>query len=294
MYILNKNKLEKFVKLCYHTHINTKEEFMNWFEKIVTGLSGTMIEPTNYGWFHLMFVAFVIIATILLCWKMRNVSDKWFRRTLLIIWIVIVVLEIYKQVVFSFDAKTGIWDYQWYAFPYQLCSTQLYILPFVIFLRDGKVRDACIAYLSTFSFFGGLAVFFYPNDVFIPTIGINIQTMIHHGLQVVLGIYLTVYNRKKLSIKFFLKGVIVFVILTTIAMIMNLIVPKFITNETFNMFYISPYFECTLPVVSLFYPPTVPYIIFLLIYILGFTAAAIVLFYIQYGIIKLCTRKKNA
>ena len=260
---------------------------MNIFEKMIYGLQGTMPEPGNYGWFHLMFVAIVIVGTVLMCHFCRNCSDKTFRLIALIAWIVMVVLEIYKQLVFSFNYENGkaYWDYQWYAFPYQLCSTPLYVLPFIAFSKrgGGNLRDACTAYMSTFSLFGGLVVFFYPNDVFIPIIGINIQTMIHHGLQIVLGIFFLVYNRKKLNFKYFLKGVIVFLITFTVALLMNLIFHTFV-NETFNMFYISPYYECTLPLLSLVYA-NVPYVVFLLIYFIGFILAALVIYLIQWGII---------
>ena len=34
---------------------------MNFFEKIIHSLEGTMTTPTNYGWFHLMFIAIVLV-----------------------------------------------------------------------------------------------------------------------------------------------------------------------------------------------------------------------------------------
>ena len=137
--------------------------------------------------------------------------------------------------------------------------------------------------MSTFSLFGGLVVFLYPNDVFVPLIGINLQTMIHHGLQLVLGIFFIVYNRKRLSFKYFFKGVIVFLITFTTALIFNLVFHTFV-NETFNMFYISPYFECSLPLLSIVYA-NVPYVVFLLIYFIGFILSALVVYLIQWGII---------
>lgn len=265
---------------------------MNFFEKIINGLSGTMPEPGNYGWFHLMFVAFVIIATVLLCYFCRNCSEKTVKRIALISWIVMLVLEIYKQLVFSFEYENGVakWDYQWYAFPYQLCSTPLYVLPFIAFARrgGGNLQDACMSYMSTFSLFGGLVVFLYPNDVFVSTIGINIQTMVHHGLQLVLGIFFLVYNRKKLNIKYFLKDIIVFLITFTVALIFNLVFHTFV-NETFNMFYISPYFPCTLPLLEIVYA-NVPYVVFLLIYFIGFILAAFVVFLAQWGIVHLVNK----
>lgn len=257
-----------------------------------------MTRPGNYGWFHLLFVAIVICTTVLFCVKFRNVNDRVFRRIIMICWLVMLVLEVYKQVIFTFeyDGSVVTWDYQWYAFPYQLCSTPLYVLPFIAFMKDCKLRDFFTSYISTFSLFGGVAVFFYPNDVFIETIGINIQTMIHHGLQIVLGIFITVYSIKKLCFKYYLKSIPVFAVLVTIAIVLNEIVFSIFSangiDEDFNMFYISRHFDCSLPVLSAIYP-SVPYIVFSLIYILGFVIVSVIMYYIQFGIICLVNRIKE-
>ena len=266
---------------------------MNFFEKIISALQGEMETPTNYSWFHLMFMAIIIASTVLLCKFFKDADDKTFRRIVLIGWIITVALEIYKQLVFSMDVDgtTAVWDFRWYAFPFQLCSTPLYVLPFVAFLKDGKVRDAMIAYIATFSLFGGLAVFFYPNDVFIRTIGINIQTMVHHGLQVVFGIYFAIRDLKKLGYKYCLKAIPVFGALVSTALVLNLIMYRAI-DETFNMFYISPYYECTLPILSEVYK-VVPYIVFALIYILGFCLIAFIICYAEKGIAILVSKIKE-
>lgn len=267
---------------------------MNFFESIIHALSGTMETPTNYGWFHLLCLALVIGLTITICVLFKNAKSKTFRIIIGVSWAILFLFEIYKQIEFSFDYANGVssWDYQWYAFPFQFCSTPLYVLPFVAFLPEGKVRDCFMSYVSSFVLFAGICVMLYPNDVFISTIGINIQTMIHHGLQVVLGIYVFVYNRKRMNVKYFLQGIIIFVGLILIALIMNVTLIHAAAGETFNMFYISPFFPCTLPVLSMIYP-IVPYVAFLLIYIFGFALAAFIVFMIMYGIYKLCIKLGN-
>ena len=138
-----------------------------------------------------------------------------------------------------------------------------------------------IAYTITFSFFGGLAVFFYPNDVFIETIGINIQTMIHHGTQILLGVFLFTRYRKVFDFKFYVKSIFVFFVMLLIATVLDIAVYKHLVSigntETFNMFFISPYFDCTLPILSIIYD-NVPYIVFYLIYMLGFVLISYIIF----------------
>ncbi len=271
---------------------------MNFFEKLIYSLQKTMECPTNYGWFHIMFILIFAVGTFIICKYFKDCNEKTVNIILLIAWIIVFLLEVYKQIDFSFSYENGIakWDYQFYAFPFQLCSTQLYILPFIFLLKEGKIRNAMIAYLVTFSFFGGLAVFIYPNDVFIETIGINIQTMIHHGLQVLLGVFIFVRNKDRIDLKFYIKGIFVFIVMLFTALLMNVIVRNILVNagndETFNMFYIGPYFECTLPLLSIVYSK-VPYICFFLIYMLGFILISFIIYIVETNIYKLVLKIKD-
>ena len=270
---------------------------VNSFEKFVAAISAEMETPALYGWFHLLFVALVIGLTVFLCLRLRDAEERTVRRLMLAVFAVMVTVEAYKQLVFSMTVVDGaaVWSYTWYAFPYQLCSTPIYVLPFAALLPEGRCRDAAIAYLSSFALFGGLAVMVYPGDVFIGMIGINLQTMIHHGLQVVLGIYLLVRYRGRQLHRHFVGAVVVFLILLAVALALDIGVyhalsARYEEVPSFNMFYISPYFPCTLPLVSLIYA-AVPYAVFLLIYIVGFVLAAAVMHYGGRGIIRLAGKR---
>ena len=267
---------------------------MDFFVQLFNFFDKEMIEPTNYGWFHIMFMVIIVTTTVMLCTFFKDCTDKTMRKILLIFWLTIVSFEIYKQLNFGFDVVDGklMWDYAWYAFPYQLCSTPLYAMPFVIFLREGKIRGSFIAYMGTFSLFGGIAVFFYPNDVFITTIGINIQTMVHHGTQIVIGVFLILHQRKKLGILHYLSSIPVFTLFSVIAIILNELTVACGLEDTFNMFYISRHYDCTLPILSDIYPK-VPYGIFLMIYLVGFVFVSIAVYYAQYGIFRLVQHIKK-
>ena len=261
-------------------------------KEIITFFQSSMEIPASYGWFHLMFIALTIIATVLICWRFKDCSDKTFRRLTLICWLIMIVLEVYKQITLSFSAtdKDVEFAYAWYIFPFQLCSTPHFILPFIAFMKDGKLRECFTSFISTFAFFGGLVVFVYPNDVFCSTIGINIQTMVHHGLQLLTGIYFAVHFRKRLNFKYFLKAVPVFLILLAIACVLNEVVHAYlIANQidtTFNMFYVSQYVANHLPILSAVYA-AVDWVVFLIAYCFGFILAAFLVLYAKIGIINL-------
>lgn len=264
----------------------------NTFEKIVIFLQYSAPRPGNYGWFHLMFVALAIIATVLLCVYFRDASDKKFRRILLISWLVILLFEIYKQIAYAsyhYDDETGLgsWYYTWGNFPFQLCSSAIYLLPFAAFLKEGKLRDSILSFLALFSLFGGLCVYVFPDTVFnTDMLGVQIQTMVHHGLQIVIAIYIVAHERRKFNFMFFLRSIPTFIVMLAIAMTLNLVVHAFV-EDGFNMFFISPYFGNDLAILGELYKNK-PYGIYLIIYIVGFVLCAFLMFAIQFAITKLC------
>jgi len=268
---------------------------------LLSVLEAEMERPESFGWYHFMWVVLIAAFTVFMCIKLRDCSDKTLRRLSLIIFIVLLVADLYNEITFDFvnyDSESGkfVWDYSWYSFPFQLCSSPHYILPFVIWMKDGKVRDACIGFLCFFSMMGGLCVFVYPETCFTSTIGVNIQTMLHHGMQIFLGAFYAVHERRKLGVKFYLRSVPVLLIMIGIAMILNVTVHNIFValdiGDTFNMFYISPYYECTLPLVSLI-QPLVPYPVFLMIYILGLSAGGFVIFSAMRRFIAIANRRSK-
>ena len=262
-------------------------------------LTKTMDTPGNFGWFHIVCIGVIAVLSVVLSAAFRHSSDRAVNRFVTLTWVVLLLLEIYKQLIFGFELQDGVftWDYAWYAFPFQFCSSPLYVLPVIAFTRRTRTRNACIAYMVSFSFFAGLAVLCYPNDVFISTIGINIQTMVHHGSQVILGFVLATRYRRRMNSRFFFGGVRVFVIMCAIAMLLNIGVYKYFAahgiTDTFNMFYVSPYFDCTLPVLSMF-NGKVSYPVFFAIYVFGFTLCAILVFGILKGLTRVTSKSEHA
>ena len=161
-------------------------------------------------------------------------------------------------------------------------------------IKKGKFHDALCAYLATFAVFAGLCVMIYPGDVFIGTIGINIQTMICHGTMLPIGAYLYATGHVKLQHKTILKAIPVFAVAVLLAVGMNEIAnfSGLLERETFNMFYFSPYCDPSLPVYSIV-QGIVPYPWSLIIYIAGFSAAAYIMLLGAMGISKLGRKSKE-
>lgn len=269
---------------------------MKFFGSILSFLEAKMTTPTTFGWYHFLCLAILIAVTVFFCIRFKDASDRTLRRMLFIAWLVLLFTEAYKQLVFTFEYEGGAIssDYEWYSFPFQFCSMPLYVFPFAAFLKDGKLREGILTFISTYILFAGLAVMIYPGDVYISTIGINIQTMVHHGAQVLFGVLLAVHTRRKDKRNSFLIAIAIFSVVVLTALTLNLSVHGIMSavgmDDTFNMFFISPYYDCTLPVLSAIYP-VVPYPVFLLIYILGFSFVAFLFLLAEEGIIRLVKRR---
>lgn len=244
---------------------------MNLFEKIMVFLDSDMVEPTPYGWFHIMMVIVMTLFCIFLCKKYKKGEDKDVKTVLLILSILCLVFEVYKQLNFSFnyDVNGSYFKYQWYAFPYQFCSTPMYIALIAALIKKGKLQNSLFAFLATYGVIGGLSAMIYPATVFIDTIGINIQTMVHHGSMVIMGIYLLYVGRVKLNKEAIIGAFKVFFTLSLIALFIDIVTYYIDFQGGFEFFFISPFHVSELPVFNIIYTK-VPYIVFLLIYYILF------------------------
>lgn len=223
--------------------------------------------PKPYGPFHLVAFALTIAIAIFIAIRYHHPTEKQNKTIVLSISILLLMFEVYKQLVFSYN--NGNWTYQWYAFPFQFCSVPMYVGLLAGLLKEGKVRRALYSFLGTFCLFAGLAVMVYPNDVFTSTLGISIQTMVHHGGMTVLGIYCITSNRVLPEAKRIVGSGLVFLTLVAIAQTINLL----LKSKGLSMFFISPYVPCHLPVLSMI-QATYGYIVFIFTYIFGFIFVA--------------------
>lgn len=250
---------------------------MEFIIKVLSLLDTKMEVPLPYSPFHFFFILTSILAGFLIADHCIGNKETFIRRFLLIESILIIVLEIYKQINFSFHIVGGEiqFDYQWYAFPFQFCSTPMYIGLLAAITRKQSLHKRFCAYLATYSLFAGICVMVYPVSVFIDTVGINIQTMVWHGSMITMGIVLLRTGYVPVSRKTIKSAFPVFLVLVLMGAAMNEVAHQtgLLVSETFNMFFISPYCAPELPVYSLI-QAVVPFPFSVLLYIAGFTAAA--------------------
>ena len=267
---------------------------MNGFEKFIYALQFEITKPQLFGWYHLMCIAIVAaIVTLVFIFK-KKISKRFINIALLTMGCVLIVSEIFKQLIHSMDVVNGIatWEYSWRNFPFQFCSVPMYLMVLAGILRKGKVYDTILCFLATFGLFGGFVVVLYPSTVLSSHLFLSIHTMLWHGSMTVFGFMILATKSIKLSFKSVLKACIIFAICVVLAEIMNIIWHFAGTDKTFNMFYISPYYDCDMPILNVI-KDKAPYPVFLLSYIIGFTIIACIIMGIAIGVDKLHTIIQN-
>jgi len=235
-----------------------------------------MEQPPVFGLFHLLFFAAIIVFTVLLIVFFRKCNDRVFRRIVGICWGVVIVLEIMKEIIWGFSS--GTWNYDWNSFPFQFCSLPYYFWPFVFILPESKYRDALNIFCGTFMFFAGFAYLFVCSSL-CEYVFVNIQTLVHHGLQAGIGLFIFVHEYDKFNFKKFLQSISFLVFSVIMAILLNVIIT--LAGHHTNLFELNPMpgHETTALVFSDILKAT-NFPVYVLTYIVGFTVFATAVYFI--------------
>ena len=271
---------------------------MNSFEKILYMLQSQMETPKSYGWFHWLWIGLVVISLLVLFFLRKKYSEKQLKTVLGVYGIVALLFEVTKQIIWSFNynIETNLvtWDYQWYAAPFQLCTTPIFASIISLFLKDGKIRDSLLSYMAFVTILGSFMTMIIPDSCFTKDILINIHTMWLHCGSFVVSIYLIMNNVIKVEKQNFINGFKVFLIFVLLAEILNIWIYNsgILNGETFNMFYISPYFISSLPVFDII-QQSVPFMLYLIIYIVAIFIGAYIVYIISWLFKRKNKKKEN-
>jgi hypothetical protein len=125
--------MEMFQQKIEFASLGKKGRF-TLFEQILAMLDGTMKTPDSFGWYHLLCIAIVVGLCALIIYKRHVFTPNRIRLNVGFTALVLILFEVYKQLNFSYNAESDTWGYQWYAFPFQFCSTPMYVMLVAFFL----------------------------------------------------------------------------------------------------------------------------------------------------------------
>lgn len=148
-----------------------------------------------------------------------------------------ILFEVIKQLILTFHIGKG--AYQWFYFPFQLCSVPMYLCIAAGISQNERVYDACTGFMASFGLLGGICAFFDTSGFHYPVWVLTVYSYVWHILLIVLGIY-SAYIRKNTDFRPALK---LFLICSLAAELINVSVTLFL-GQDINMFYINLLVPC--------------------------------------------------
>ncbi len=253
-------------------------------------------KPSAFGTFHVISLTVVLLLFILMiCFRKRlPTGESALRASLVIFGVGLLLLEVGKQLVYSYDPVSG-WAYNWEKFPFQFCSIPIYVALLAMFLKAGKVRAALVAFLATYSPLAGASVLFYPSSsVFSEIIFLDVHTMVWHGAMLLYGLYLWLSGAVLPVWKTAGRAALVYAPLNFMALALNEAWYALgdVEQYAFNMFYTGRQGRCLIPVLS-YIQKTCPYPVFFLSYLVVLGLGGLLVTLVMMVIKRIYQRNKN-
>ncbi len=275
---------------------------MEVIQSILRFLDTQASTPKYFGAFHLIWIAVTIAAAVTLCILYKTGVIKKVNKVILITSLSLLILGLYKQAVLSFTYDPEVmFIYDWNNFPWQFLSVPLVIGLFVG-ATSGEINKHFLSYLSTFGLIAGLYGMFSP-DTFVPTIGLNVYSMLCYGSMIVMAVLILFSQRVGLDMRTFWKSLPVFGMVLGIALTFNELVYLLFPWQNVSLFGVSPHCESSTPVYSLIHNyflhtggrmHPLEYLLCLVIYFVFASIVALVPLLIMIGIKKFATTDFDA
>lgn len=194
-----------------------------------------LIKP--YGIFHIVFLIVGLLLSFFIAYKLRKTSVKNINKILFGIGIFLFIIELYKQLFYTFYIGNG--NYQYWIFPFQLCSIPIYLCLILPFIKSQKVSQAIYTFLISYNFLGGFISFLEPSGLIHEYYTLTIHAFTWHMLIVLIGLIIGLNKNIRFNVKDFKYDFLLFLTLCGLAFIINLVlwIPS---DGSINMFFVGP------------------------------------------------------
>lgn len=210
-----------------------------------------METPVPYSPFHICLMLSGISAAVLgartAARNSRNSRAEKKRKTaafsdslLFLCGLLLALSEVYKQL-FLYEIVDG-GRYDWWYFPFQLCSVPMYlclILPFLSSPRCRSFHLAVYTFLQDFGLLGGVMALLEPSGLMHPYWTLTLHGFLWHFMLIFVGLYCALSGRAGTKILDFFRIIPLFFICCAIATAVNVASHPY---GNADMFYISPYY----------------------------------------------------
>ncbi len=208
-----------------------------------------MTQPTPYSAFHILLtilgVGAAVICAIRCRRRMQNAAqpEKFFRHILFATGILLALMELYKQAflyLIEFDGR-----FDWWYFPFQLCSIPMYLCLLVPLQRSEKGLRDTATFLQDFGLLGGIMALAVPPGLMHPYWTMTLHGFIWHFILLFLGIFSDLCGMAGRTIRDYLRILPLFFGCCIAAVMINVLAGP--TGDA-DMFYLSPYHLSNQPI----------------------------------------------
>ena len=229
-----------------------------------------MEAPHMYGVFHIAAVIIVVIAAIAGAAAVSRRKSSVIRTLAVTGW-VLAAMELYKQLFLCFIVNGGAYD--WWDFPFQLCSVPMYMCILLPVLEHGRdyssqtiaanrtnpVFSAILTFLATYTFVGAAAALAVPEDFMRSYVSLTLHGFIWHGILLFICLTVVFSGIADLSWRGFRRATMLFLGLCVIAVVINVLAEPvmasahaagLVPNQYAAMFYLNPFHLSPQPVVG--------------------------------------------
>lgn len=175
---------------------------MSFFEYLLRLTSWPMTPPVLYGPFHLIAAFGGSAIAILAAWRFSSINNcntnnrdnrRSFDQIMLVSGVILLIGELYKQLMNFYIVNNHAYD--WWIFPFQLCSLPLYLCPLLILIHNEKRHRILCTFLLDFNMMGAVATFIDPSGIFHPYWTLTLHGVLWHLMLIFVG-FVIIFSRK--------------------------------------------------------------------------------------------------
>ena len=218
---------------------------MSFLECLLQLTAWPMTPPVLYGPFHLLATFVGSAAAIWAAWLFSpkdhpntntRIHQQKFDRIMLISGVILLIGELYKQLMNFYVVNDHVYD--WWIFPFQLCSLPMYLCPLLIMIHNEKRHRILCTFLLDFNMMGAVATFIDPSGIFHPYWMLTLHGILWHLMLIFVGFVIIFSHEADLTTRGFLRTLPLFAFFCLAAEVLNGILHRF---SAANLFYISPW-----------------------------------------------------
>lgn len=147
------------------------------------------------------------------------------------------ISEIWKQWTLTFLMNQG--SYNWWYFPFQLCSIPMYLCLLLPWIHTDRIRHAFLTFLMDYGLLSGIFVFFDTSGMHYSYPPLTVHSYVWHILLIGMGLTAGLKQCAGHTWQEYKDSTLCYLLGCLAATVFNIVFHKF---GAINLFYISPYY----------------------------------------------------